>query len=224
MERIEDILGMSVEKAIDEYFGSREEFERQLEKSRKLAEVEYRKRLEEAILQSIGVPEIHRRKIIERKIIQTKALRKARQHLREIRKGRWFLLMGNVGVGKSFAIAWLLWKLIHPERRLLYVHASQLPSLSINRLKSNYTIAIDDVALELRETKQAHFERLVEYAYDNGIQLLMTTNIPFDDSIPVRKKTSTLSRLYDERTIDRIREMAIMEVVSGRSLRDGQKD
>ena len=221
MKRIEDILGMSVEKAIEEYFGSREEFERQLEKSRKLAEVEYRKWIEEAILQSIGVPEIHRRKIIERKIIQTKALRKARQHLREIRKGRWFLLMGNVGVGKSFAIAWLLWKLIHPEKRLLYLPAREIPSLPESRLRKINILALDDVALELRETKQTHFERLVEYAYDNGIQLLMTTNIPFDDSIPTKKRTATLSKLYDERTIDRIREMAILEVVSGKSLRNG---
>jgi len=221
MKRIEDILGMSVEKAIEEYFGSREEFERQLEKSRKLAEVEYRKWIEEAILQSIGVPEIHRRKIIERKIIQTKALRKARQHLREIRKGRWFLLMGNVGVGKSFAIAWLLWKLIHPEKRLLFLPAREIPSFPFHRLRKINILALDDIALELRETKQTHFERQVEYAYDNGIQLLMTTNIPFDDSIPTRKRTATLSRLYDERTIDRIREMAILEVVSGKSLRNG---
>ncbi len=223
MERIEDILGMSVERAIEEYFGSRKEFERKLAESKRQAELEYRKMLEENLLKGIGIPEIHRRKIVERQIVQTKALRKAQNRLREIRKGKWFLLMGNVGVGKSFAISWLLWKLIHPQRRLLYIPATQLPSLPLHRLKSNHTIAIDDVALELRETKQTHFERLVEYAYDNGIQLLMTTNLPFDESIPVRKKTSTLSRLYDERTIDRIREMAIMEVVSGRSLRDGQK-
>jgi len=181
----------------DSYYNS-EEYKRikeKLEEERKL-------KVREMICDAVHIPPIHAQKIIHRNYEKTQIIKEILKH--DFNKKKWLLILGDVGVGKSFALSLLLFTLT-PKIGLYvrYAHASELEDIDYKYYK---VLGIDDIGLE---SDKNLLSRIIHHYYDNFKILIMTSNLNMEKII----------ENYDARIVDRIIELSEIIEITGKSRR-----
>lgn len=145
------------------------------------------------------------------------------EHLEEnVRMGRGLVIRGDVGVGKTMSLIYLLRENFNCMREGKGIKAEYLfaPTLFaalhrqneevIEKAKRARLILLDDFGREYREPfALAMFEDLVEYWHSNMKAVVVTTNVLFED----------INDLTLKRIIDRWREDCGRVTIGGESLR-----
>ena len=127
-------------------------------------------------------------------------------------KGRGLMLMGECGLGKSTILNYVIPAIFRTKTKksLVSTPAKELKEV----VKSNASfIIIDDLGTESIKndygTKIDAVADAISYAEDSSKTLLITTNLDAAD----------LKKIYDERTLDRLRKCKVV-VIKGKSFRN----
>lgn len=212
---MEEILKDFYEKIKSEYekqIGrnlSDEEFQelmkKQMEENKKKQIEEEKRKYREIICEIIKIPKIHAIKIINNTYEVDDLLKSCLKQITNIKTGKWLLISGSIGVGKSFTCSFILFKLYNIlKEKVAYIQASEIDEFF--NYKEYKILAIDDLGLE-KEKKI--IQRIVEHYYDSFKILILTTNINID----------RLVNEYDARMMDRIIEKSIIIETEGKSKR-----
>ncbi len=139
-------------------------------------------------------------------------LSRAREYLKEIHKGKWWVLTGQVGSGKTHITTAIVNELSRSGKSFKYMrYASEMPRLQrgmmnfnpvikdeaetqFNMYKTVDILYIDDF-MKTRNTDYV-FE-LIDYRYSNGLTTLITTELSYGEQ-----------KLIDEAVASRIYELA----------------
>ncbi|MCF6191743.1 MAG: hypothetical protein L3J76_01225 [Candidatus Hydrothermae bacterium] len=162
---------------------------------------------ERQVLLGRGVP-LRALEVLRAKMRRTEALDVARRHFQEIRRGRWLVLSGPTGSGKTVAAVFvLLWMFRTGVRDVRFVPAYEFDgSGEISRF-----LVLDDLGLETREWPVV---REIYRRYDRVFPMVITTNLPL----------SRLRSRYGERVYSRIREVGIGYELAEGDIRKGNPD
>ncbi len=164
-------------------------------------------RHEAGVLQGRGVPARALQLLRSGKLQRTEALEVARRHFRDLRDGRWLVLSGPTGTGKTVAAVFiLLWMFRVGERDVRFA-----PAYDFSGEKTARVLVLDDLGLEEREWPVV---REIYRRYDRMLPLVITTNLPI----------ARIRQRYGERVYSRIREAGVgYELVEG-DIRKGKPD
>lgn len=139
---------------------------------------------------------------------------KAAQYLTSNGRKSWFILSGNVGTGKTTLMTAIRRTLDHYFIPCKMFRASDFPVLFLNNtelaerqlLRGDWckVLLLDDIGVEQTEIKEygniiQPFVKIVEERYNRRLPLIVSTNLSSDE----------IGAQYGQRTIDRIREMAV---------------
>lgn len=136
----------------------------------------------------------------------------------------WLFLSGNVGTGKTTLMRSMLDMLLQYDIPAKMFRASEFPALFLNNIEQTErqilrgewctVLMLDDVGVDQTEYKEygnvlRPFVKVIEERYDRQLPLVVSTNL----------SGAEIRAAYGERTIDRIKEMAVGIVYNGKSYR-----
>jgi DNA replication protein DnaC len=194
---------------------------------------------ERRFLKECGIPERLLSHLYACAYKETDTLQFAIEKMRDlIYRKRWFMLIGEPGLGKSFAAAWMLRAFMRSQLAIEYIEHLKggfywIPARRIDtfirtpdvqvdfyeRVKNATLVVVDDLGDESpdekRNWKTRYIAYLIEERYDANKPVIFTTNLQITPSV----KEEIISSLYGERVYSRLCEVCTFKTFYGEDLR-----
>ena len=194
--------------------------------------------LEKRFLKESGVPEKLITAIYTAEYIKTDPLLYVKEKMWELLSGKWLMLIGGTGLGKSFAAAWAFRTFLRqkfsvewvsnlrgylywiPVRKIeTFIKLTQQQVEFFEMVRNASLLVLDDLGEEAPDGKPnwktKYVAYLIEERYDRNRPTIFTTNLP----LTPHNKEEVISRLYGKRVFSRLEEVCIYKGFKGTDLR-----
>jgi len=194
--------------------------------------------LEKRFLRESGLPEKLLTELYTAEYRKTEPLLYMKEKMKELLRGRWFMLIGGTGLGKSFAAGWAFRSFLRrkftvdwvtnlrgslywiPVRRIeTFLRFSESQAEFYEKVKNASLLVLDDLGEESPDGKPnwktKYIGYLIEERYDRNRPTLFTTNL----QITPHTKEEIITRLYGKRVYSRLEEVCTYKGFTGVDLR-----
>ena len=194
--------------------------------------------LERRFLSESGAPERLLDSLYHPPYAELESLLYMKGKMKELLSGRWFMLIGKTGLGKSFAAAWAMRTFLRvkfsiewisnlkgsfywiPVRRVeTFIKLSEQQVEFYEKVKNATLVVLDDIGEEAPDGKPnwktRYISYLIEERYDRNKPTIFTTNL----QITPENKERIISTLYGKRVFSRLEEVCTYKGFLGEDIR-----